>query len=207
VSAVPRWTMTGQILGACNCDWGCPCNFDAPPTYGHCDGVYALVIEEGRYGETALDGVAFLFGGHSPQAIHLGGGEDWVIVDDRATEEQRTAIVTLWRGEGTGSPFEEFASVMDVRGEPMTGRIEVHLDGIRSTVQVRGGADIDLALEPIANPVTGEPEELYLDKPSGFTSLRSELGNSAVGDVRAGGMTWDLAGRYAEHAAFSYAGP
>jgi hypothetical protein len=199
--------MTGQILGACNCDWGCPCNFDAPPTYGHCDGVYTLVIEQGRYGETDLGGVTFLFGGHSPQAIHLGGGEDWVIVDERATEAQRTAIVTLWRGDGTGSPFEEFASVMDVRGEPMVGRIEVQLDGIRSTVQVRGGADVDLALERIRNPVTGEEEELYLDKPSGFTSLRSELGNVATGDVRAGGMTWDLAGRYAEHAEFSYAGP
>src|SRR5215471_113169 len=24
----------GVLLGACNCDWGCPCNFEAPPTYG-----------------------------------------------------------------------------------------------------------------------------------------------------------------------------
>src|SRR5262252_6759515 len=26
--------LKGVLLGACNCDWGCPCNFEAPPTYG-----------------------------------------------------------------------------------------------------------------------------------------------------------------------------
>ena len=23
---------SGVMLGACSCDWGCPCNFEAPPT-------------------------------------------------------------------------------------------------------------------------------------------------------------------------------
>ena len=27
-----RWTLTGTVLIACNCDWGCPCNFNALPT-------------------------------------------------------------------------------------------------------------------------------------------------------------------------------
>ena len=40
MTGVPAWSMAGQIIGACNCAWGCPCNFDAPPTYGHCDRVY-----------------------------------------------------------------------------------------------------------------------------------------------------------------------
>ena len=43
-----RWSMKGVILGECNCDWGCPCNFDVAPTYGHCDGVYVWAVEEGR---------------------------------------------------------------------------------------------------------------------------------------------------------------
>src|SRR5207244_2145380 len=24
-----KWSMRGTLLGACNCDWGCPCSFDA----------------------------------------------------------------------------------------------------------------------------------------------------------------------------------
>jgi hypothetical protein len=27
------------FLDACNCDWGCPCQFNAKPTHGNCEGV------------------------------------------------------------------------------------------------------------------------------------------------------------------------
>ena len=26
-----RWKLSGKVLVACNCDWGCPCNFNALP--------------------------------------------------------------------------------------------------------------------------------------------------------------------------------
>src|SRR5438132_11154067 len=39
-----QWSLKGSILGDCNCDWGCPCNFNVAPTHGHCDGVYTWVV-------------------------------------------------------------------------------------------------------------------------------------------------------------------
>src|SRR5438105_3609686 len=61
-SAMPeQWSMKGAILGECNCDWGCPCNFDVAPTYGNCDGVYVWSIDEGRYGDVDLAGARFAF--------------------------------------------------------------------------------------------------------------------------------------------------
>src|SRR5262245_31089803 len=33
-----KWELTGTVLVACNCDWGCPCNFNARPTAGKCEG-------------------------------------------------------------------------------------------------------------------------------------------------------------------------
>ena len=27
-----KWTMEADYLQACNCDYGCPCEFQAPPT-------------------------------------------------------------------------------------------------------------------------------------------------------------------------------
>lgn len=32
------WNLRGTVLIACNCDYGCPCNFNALPTKGHCEG-------------------------------------------------------------------------------------------------------------------------------------------------------------------------
>jgi hypothetical protein len=44
---VPAWRMRGVMFADCNCDWGCPCNFQSPPTYGFCDGFYCTSVEEG----------------------------------------------------------------------------------------------------------------------------------------------------------------
>jgi len=199
--------MRGSILGACNCDWGCPCNFDAPPTKGFCDGIYVLAIRDGAFGNVALDGVSFLFGGHSPGPVHEGGGTEILVVDERAGDEQAAAIETLWRGGGVGLPFDIFASVTETHLDPIRAPFEVRLDGIRSEVRVGDGRVFDLEIGPIQNPVTGEEEEIYLDKPTGFTSLRSEMGSSKRARFDAGGLTFDLSGAYAEYAEFSYSGP
>jgi hypothetical protein len=30
--------LKGVVLAGCSCAWGCPCNFEAPPTKGFCEG-------------------------------------------------------------------------------------------------------------------------------------------------------------------------
>src|SRR5207247_9448523 len=106
-----------------------------------------------------------------------------------------------------GLTCDIFASVTETHLDPVTAPIEVKLDGIRSEVRVGGGAIYDLAIGPIKNPVSGEEEEIYLDKPTGFTSLRSEMGMSTRAKFDAGGLVVDNTGRYAEYAEFSYSGP
>lgn len=202
-----KWRMKGSLVGACNCDWGCPCNYDARPTKGFCEGIYAIVVKEGRYGDVSLDGLKFLFAGHAPGAVHEGNLTSVVVIDDKATPEQRAAIETLWRGGGVGMPFDIFAAVTGTWLDPVVAAIEVKLDGIRSEVKVAEGKIYDLAISRIKNPVTGEEEEIYLDKPTGFTSLRSELGMSTVARFRADGLSFDNSGQYAEYAEFEYAGP
>ena len=200
--------MTGCILGACNCDWGCPCNFDAPPTYGHCDGFYTQVIRDGRYGDIALDGLTFVWGGHSPGPIHEGGGSSILLLDVASSQEQRAAIERLWRGDGVGSPFDEFASVTASWFDPLVVPIHVEVDGIRSRVQLgEKGSVYDLELTRVKNVVTGEEEEIYLDKPTGFTSTRSELGMSTRAVFVSHDLSVDLSGKYGEYAEFSYVGP
>src|SRR2546422_8479208 len=66
---VSEWRMSGSLLGECNCDWGCPCSFDAPPTHGGCRGVYTGVIAKGANGGCNSPGPAARFFGNGP-----GGG-------------------------------------------------------------------------------------------------------------------------------------
>jgi hypothetical protein len=205
---VPPWRISGELLGSCNCDWGCPCNFQAPPTQGYCDGFYTIVVDRGSFGDVPLDGAVFVTGGHTPGAIHEGDGTSILLLDEGMSPEQRDAVQRLWRGDGVGSPFDEFASVTTLWHEPIVAPIQVHLDGIRSTVQVAGGSVYDLALERTRNPVTGEEEITIFEHPTGFSSKRSELGTSSVATFNAPEIAaWDHTGRYAEYARIEYEGP
>ena len=202
-----KWRMTGSIIGACNCDWGCPCSFDARPTYGGCDGGYVWVVKNGSFGNVKLDGLAFIHASSSPGPIHLGHGTGVMIVDERAKPAQRRALETLREGDGVGAPFEIFAKVTERWLPTVFGPFDVRLAGIRSVVKVRGGAVYDLAISRIRNPVTGDEEEVHLEKPTGFTAKRTELGMSLVARLNVPGLSWDHSGRYAEFSRFSYSGP
>jgi len=198
-----KWRLKGSILGSCDCEHGCPCNFNVPPTNGGCDGVYVWVIQEGRYGKTDLSGLTMAHGGTFPEALHKGGGEGVYIVDDRASTDQRRALEAL---QSVGAPFEIFTKLTAKMHPTIYAPMEVHLAGIRSRVKIGGGRIYDLALSRTKNPVTGAEEEVYLDKPTGFTSKRTELGMSTVARFQADGISFDNTGHYAEYGEFDYRG-
>ena len=43
--------MKGKHLKNCNCAFGCPCDFNAPPSYGPCEGIAGMKIDEGHFGD------------------------------------------------------------------------------------------------------------------------------------------------------------
>lgn len=204
---VQPWSMKGSLLGPCNCDWGCPCNFDVAPTYGHCDGIYLYYVSTGRYGGVPLDGLKYAHVGSSPGPVHEGNLTSVLIVDEGATPEQRDALETLWKSGEAGLPFDIWNTVTGTWLDTVVAPIELELDGIDSTASIDGGRICDLSMSRIKNPVTGEEEEIYLDKPTGFTSTRSELGMTLVFRVAVDRLSFDASGKYAEYAEYEYAGP
>lgn len=79
---------------------GCPCQFNARPTHGHCRAAAGYRIEKGRFGDTSLDGVTFVGLWAWPGAIHEGRGEGQLIVDEHASEAHGEPI----RNPVTGDP-------------------------------------------------------------------------------------------------------
>jgi hypothetical protein len=108
--------MKGTALVACNCDYGCPCNFNARPSHGKCEGGWTWHVQEGSYGDTALDGLNFSIYVNWPGAIHQGNGEALILIDQQADDRQREAIATLVKG-GVGGPWGVPAWT---RGRPST---------------------------------------------------------------------------------------
>ncbi len=97
-----NWKITGQYFESCNCDLVCPCIFLAPPTEGFCEAFVGWHIEEGHLDGVQLDDIKVSAWLHSPGALTEGNWKLALYIDDRATEQQKNAIVELWSGNHGG---------------------------------------------------------------------------------------------------------
>ena len=179
-----KWRIEADFIQACNCDYGCPCEFSAPPTKGFCDGMGAWQIKRGNYGEVKLDGLGVAFAAHWPKAIHEGGGTCGLIFDERATAPQREALMQICSGQAGGMPFEIIVTTFTKFLEPQYAPFKFNFDGRNSSVQV--GHAMNVAVEPIKNPVTGEPESVRIEHSTGFIFKNAECVSAAKMDVNLG---------------------
>src|SRR4051812_4731176 len=96
-----NWSFQGREWVNCNCSYGCPCQFNALPTYGHCQAVGGTEIASGVHGATRLDGLRFVAIFRWPGPIHLGQGEAAFVIDERASPAQRDSLVRVLTGQDT----------------------------------------------------------------------------------------------------------
>lgn len=197
---MPGWGATGDVLIACNCDWGCPCNFNARPSRGHCEGGWIWLIEKGHVGDVRLDGLGLAMFAKWPGAIHEGGGRAAAYVDDRADAGQRGALVRLLRGE-LGGPWAIFIRTYDFP-EPDAARFDVRAAQHGSHARI--GDAVELELQAIRNPVTHADVHPEVVLPEGLVVKRSSMAASKVFRVH-GGLTFDHSGQYAAFGRFDYA--
>ena len=159
-------------MQACNCDYGCPCEFSAPPTPGFCEGMGAWSIRRGQYGNVKLDGLGLAFAAHWPKAIHEGNGTVCIFVDEKANPEQRGALLEIVSGKAGGLPFEILATTFSRILEPLFVPMQFKLDGRNSGFKLGEAAVVSLA--PIKNPVTNEPESVSVNHGTGFVFQKAE---------------------------------
>lgn len=201
-----KWYIKGDYVLACNCDYGCPCNFNAPPTKGFCEGSGGFVVAEGAYGEVRLEGLKAFMSLKWPGAIHEGGGTAAFYIDESASPEQREALFEIVSGRAGGQPFEILAGTYSKVLEPRFAKIEMKVAGKDTEASVDGFMMI--RLEPIRNPVTGAETFPRVFLPQGFVFQEGEqysLGEYWVKD----GEEFDFAypGQCAELARVSWEGP
>ena len=99
--ALTEWQLSGVEFTNCNCNWGCPCQFNGLPSHGNCCALIFVQIESGRYGKVPLDGLRFGALWSWPQAVHMGNGTRQAILDERADAAQRAALEAICEGRDT----------------------------------------------------------------------------------------------------------
>ena len=203
---IPKWHIKADYVEVCNCDYGCPCNFNGFPTYGFCRALVLFSIREGNYDDTKLDGIDVIVAESWPKAIHEGNGTVQLYISKYATEDQRSAVINIFSGKAKGEgPFAVFAPTFKYVLEPQYVDINKIINGKKSSFSVPGVMDVQV--ESFKNPVTGEEQETKIQLPKGFIFKMADAAKTMLMRISTPSMNFDHSGQNAFFAEVEYRGP
>jgi len=193
-----RWRIRGVEWTNCNCAVGCPCQFNSPTTYGHCEAVQAGLVEEGHFGDVRLDGIRFVWLLQWPGEIAEGNGTGQLILDARASDAQRDAMRRIVAGEETtpgATHFYVFSSTLSRVLDPLVAPIDLHIDVAARRARLSVPGLFEGEGTPIPNPFGDGEHHVVIELPDGFEYTRTEVGRG-TSHVSAG-IRLELAGSHA----------
>ncbi|MGH6934261.1 MAG: DUF1326 domain-containing protein [Dongiaceae bacterium] len=171
-----EWNFEADFFTACNCDWGCPCNFNARPTEGRCMGFDAWSIITGQFGATPLNGTRFALYYKFPGLVEQGQGTMGVYVDSPASEAQREALDSIGTGKAGGGFFELFATQLTTKVLPTRFvPIEFEFSDGTGRVRIEGFGEAESTLLSYPDGTVLHP---WQDLPHGIEFKRGLMTNA-----------------------------
>jgi hypothetical protein len=159
------YRVKADSVEACNCNHGCGCQFTGFPIDGKCEFIVGFLVKEGNVGQVSLSGTRAVVAAKYPKAIHDGNGHVVLFIDDRATQEQADAFLSILSGKLGGMPWEALAGTIGKFEGPIRKPVDVQIAAERSRVSVPGS--IELALKPLTDAVSGQEKEVRIVYPKG----------------------------------------
>ena len=201
------WYIEGLEFGNCNCDYGCPCQFEALPTQGNCRGFEVLRIDRGHFGEVKLDGlkVAVLYAWPGP--IFEGNGALQAIVDERADVGQRDALTKVLHGEETDEAATHwwvYRAMSSTLHETLFKPIDFEVDLEARTARVAIPGVLESTGRPIRAPHGGDEHRVRIDIPNGIEFELAEIGSAST--KATGAIALDLRDSYGQFNVLRHSG-
>ena len=187
----PSWKVSGQYYETCSCDYVCPCvlqQMAVEPSKGTCTCAMAFEIDKGNFGSASLDGLAFVVVGRTPEAMGKGNWSVGLIIDDRATAEQRDAITAIASG-AAGGPM---AGLSGLIGQFLgVESASIKFDRAGSQWSVSAGSMVDMSAQAAMGINPDNPEPLRLSNTGHPASDSLLLAHASKSHVNALGLEWD----------------
>lgn len=176
------WKMKGQWLKNCSCAYGCPCDFNARPTNGVCEGMVGMKIDEGHFEDVDLSGLHWAAVYHWPGPLHEGNGTLQPIIDERANEKQRNALLTILSGneQAEGTFFQIVSLIVSKVLEPKFLPIQFEFDLEKRLARFAVPGIFETVSEPIRNPITGAAHRIRVQMPEGFEYGVAEIASAKI---------------------------
>jgi len=178
-----EWNLKAREFTNCNCAYGCPCQFNALPTDGTCKGAMTFQITEGHFGDVDLGGLRAAAMFTFPGPVHEGNGTVQFIVDESASDAQRDALLKIMQGQETepmATMWAVYTAMCSTILEPLFKPIDLEIDVENRIGRVAVPGLLEMAGEPIRNPITGNPHRARIDLPHGFEYEIAEIGSAST---------------------------
>jgi hypothetical protein len=146
-----------------------------------------------------LDGAGFAVICLYPGAIHEGNGSVALFVDESLKDPQVDAITQILSGKHGGMPWEALAATVSSFDGPIRSKLEITVNGIRSTVRIPNV--LELRQAPLKDIVSGEEKEVHIVYPKGgFFWNEGNVCTTAAMNVSHGKLKFAHPGGYSAHA-------
>ena len=177
------WYIEGVEFSNCNCDYGCPCQFESRPTKGDCRGFEVVRIHKGHFGDVQLAGLCAGLLYAWPGPVYEGNGEIQAIIDERADAEQRKALAAVLYGAETNEGATHwwvYRAMSSTVHPPIFKPIEfeMKLDARTASVVIPG--ILESSGRPIRSPATGAEHRVRIDIPNGIEFEIAEIGSATT---------------------------
>ena len=202
-----QWSVEGDYMEACSCDYLCPCileNATTPATHDFCKVAMTYGVRQGRFGNVDLAGVSFAVVAQSKAVMSQGEWILGVIVDDRATDAQAEAIAAIASGSA-GGPLAHFAPLVGEFRGLARARIDFTRNGHHHAVSIDGQLVQEVeGVESVTNP----GQCLAIDNVAHPAATRLSLAKALRNVIRCFGIEWEgkPGGNNGHFAPFSWSG-
>jgi hypothetical protein len=206
--ATPAWNISGRYYETCSCDFVCPClpgQMAVRPSKGSCTFAMAFQIDRGQHEAVSLDGLGFIILGLTPEAMGKGNWSVGLIVDERASMEQRDAITAITSG-AAGGPMAALSPLVGSFVGVESAAIRFDRNGTKWSVT--SPKLVDMAAEGAMGINPNATEPLHLENTGHPAADRLALAHASRSHVHALGFEWDdVSGQNnGQYAPFSWQG-
>lgn len=179
------YRLEGDLLEVCDCKVLCPCWIGEDPDNGTCESALAYRILSGEIDSLDVSGLVIASAVKIPGNVLNGGWRRRLFIDDRATDDQVTALLSAFTG-ARGGPLADLAALI---GEELEAkRVSITFELLEGKGEMRVGDHVEAIMEPYRGPggevttlndsifstIPGSPA--YVAKAEKFRLREAELG-------------------------------
>ena len=201
-TATRTYTLDGTLLEACSCAGPCPCWVGDDPDGGTCDSFIAYHVDQGEISGVDVAGLTYVVVNRIPGNVLAGNWHQVVYLDDKATPQQREALVAAFTGK-LGGPLADLASLVGERMAFYFLPIDHQIRDGKGTLRV--GDKVSATMEPYRD-ANGRPTTLRDTVFSTIPGSPAYVAKASehVVNVPEHGLVWELTGRNAIQGDFHF---